>query len=73
MQLTPQELQVALIVARGATNREAGAALFLTPKTVEFHLAKIYRKLDLRSRTELAHRFGSKAWERGAPERGAST
>lgn len=56
-ELTPQELQVALIVARGATNKEAGAALFLTPKTVEFHLAKIYRKLDLRSRTELARRF----------------
>ena len=52
--LTPQELQVALLVAGGATNREAGAALFLTPKTIEFHLAKIYRKLDLRSRTELA-------------------
>lgn len=52
--LTAQELQVALLVAAGATNKEAGAALFLTPKTIEFHLAKIYRKLDLRSRTELA-------------------
>ena len=52
--LTAQELQVAMLVAGGATNREAGAALFLTPKTIEFHLAKIYRKLDLRSRTELA-------------------
>ena len=52
--LTPQELQVALVVGGGATNREAAAALFLTPKTIEFHLAKIYRKLDLRSRTELA-------------------
>lgn len=53
-QLTPQELQVVRLVASGATNREAGAALFVTPKTIEFHLAKIYRKLDLRSRTELA-------------------
>jgi DNA-binding CsgD family transcriptional regulator len=53
-ELTAQELQVAMLVAGGATNREAGAALFLTPKTIEFHLAKIYRKLDLRSRTELA-------------------
>jgi DNA-binding CsgD family transcriptional regulator len=43
-----------MVVAGGATNREAGAALFVTPKTIEFHLAKIYRKLDLRSRTELA-------------------
>jgi len=50
-ELTPQELQVALAVAKGATNREAGAALFLSPKTVEAHLGRIYRKLDIRSRT----------------------
>ena len=42
-------------MARGATNREAGAALFLSPKTIDFHLGRIYRKLDIRSRTELAH------------------
>jgi DNA-binding CsgD family transcriptional regulator len=53
-ELTPQELQVALTVARGATNREAGAALFLSPKTIEAHLGRVYRKLDIRSRTELA-------------------
>jgi len=53
-ELTPQELQVALAVGKGATNREAGAALFLSPKTVEAHLGRIYRKLDIRSRTELA-------------------
>jgi DNA-binding CsgD family transcriptional regulator len=53
-ELTPQELQVALAVAKGATNREAGAALFLSPKTVEAHLGRVYRKLDIRSRTELA-------------------
>ncbi len=53
-QLTPQELQVALIVAQGATNREVGAALFLSPKTIETHLSRIYRKLGVRSRTELA-------------------
>jgi DNA-binding CsgD family transcriptional regulator/tetratricopeptide (TPR) repeat protein len=52
--LTPQELQVALIVARGASNKEAAAALFLSPKTVEFHLGHIFRKVDVRSRTELA-------------------
>lgn len=52
--LTPQELQVALVVARGATNREAGAALFLSPKTIETHLGRVYRKLGVRSRTELA-------------------
>ena len=64
-ELTPQELQVALIVASGATNREAGARLFLSAKTVEAHLGRIYRKLGVRSRTELAARL---AGERsGAP------
>ena len=53
-QLTAHELQVALIVANGASNREAAAALFLSPKTIEFHLAHIYRKLGVRTRTELA-------------------
>jgi DNA-binding CsgD family transcriptional regulator len=52
-QLTPQELQVALQVAGGSTNREVAAALFLSPKTIEFHLRNIYRKLGIRSRTEL--------------------
>ena len=54
-QLTSQELQVALVVARGATNKEAGADLFLSPKTIETHLGRVYRKLNVRSRTELAH------------------
>jgi DNA-binding CsgD family transcriptional regulator len=53
-ELTPQELQVALAVAKGATNREAGAALFLSPKTIEAHLGRVYRKLDVHSRTQLA-------------------
>jgi DNA-binding CsgD family transcriptional regulator len=57
--LTLQELQVALKVAEGATNREAAASLFLSPKTVEAHLSRIYSKLGVRSRTELAHRFAS--------------
>lgn len=52
--LTAQELQVAQLVAEGATNREAAATLFLSTKTVEFHLHNVYRKLDLRSRSELA-------------------
>jgi DNA-binding CsgD family transcriptional regulator len=54
MTLTPQELQVALVVGGGATNREAAAALFISPKTVEFHLGNVYGKLGVRSRTELA-------------------
>ncbi len=52
--LSPQELQVALRVAEGITNREAAEALFVTTKTVEFHLGNVYRKLGIRSRTELA-------------------
>jgi DNA-binding CsgD family transcriptional regulator len=56
-ELTPQELQIALVVANGATNKEAGAALFLSPKTIESHLSRVYRKLDVRSRTELVRRL----------------
>jgi DNA-binding CsgD family transcriptional regulator/tetratricopeptide (TPR) repeat protein len=52
--LTPHEVQVALIVGRGATNKEASAALFISPKTVEAHLHHVYVKLGIRSRTELA-------------------
>ena len=52
--LTPQELQVALVLADGRTTREAAAALFLSPKTVEYHLRKVYTKLDIRSRDELS-------------------
>jgi DNA-binding NarL/FixJ family response regulator len=44
-------------VAVGASNREAAAALFLSPKTIEAHLAHVYSKLGLRSRTEVARRF----------------
>lgn len=51
--LTPQELQVTLTVAAGATNQEAAAALFLSPRTVEAHLTRVYRKLGLRSRSQL--------------------
>ena len=59
--LTPQELQVALIVAEGATNKEAASALLLSPKTVEYHLAKVYAKLGVRSRAQLARRMTSGA------------
>jgi DNA-binding CsgD family transcriptional regulator len=51
--LTPQEQRVAAAVARGASNREIAAELFLAPKTVEFHLRQIYRKLGIRGRTQL--------------------
>ncbi len=53
--LTPQELQVALAVGEGRSNRDVAAALFLSPKTIEYHLGNVYRKLDVRSRAQLAH------------------
>ena len=55
--LTAQELQIALLVAEGKTNRDVAAILFVSPKTVEFHLTRVYRKLDIRSRTELVRRM----------------
>lgn len=53
-QLTPQELQIALLLAAGRTTREAAATLFLSPKTIEYHLRSVYRKLAVNSRDELA-------------------
>ncbi|MFI0448978.1 helix-turn-helix transcriptional regulator [Actinomadura sp. 6N118] len=52
--LTPQELRIARLVAEGVSNREVAARLFLSPRTVEYHLYKIYPKLGISSRTELA-------------------
>ncbi|MGH2754407.1 MAG: helix-turn-helix transcriptional regulator [Actinomycetota bacterium] len=59
--LTAQELQVALAVADGATNKEAASALFLSPKTIEFHLGNAYRKLTITSRTQLARLLARRA------------
>jgi DNA-binding CsgD family transcriptional regulator len=52
--LTAAELRVADVAARGLTNRDIAASLFLSPKTVEMHLGRVYRKLGIGSRRELA-------------------
>jgi DNA-binding CsgD family transcriptional regulator len=55
--ITAAEARVAELVAAGRTNREVAGELFMSPKTVEAHLSRIYRKLGIRSRAELAHKL----------------
>jgi DNA-binding CsgD family transcriptional regulator len=52
--LTPQELQVARLVAQGMSNRDAAGQLFVSPRTVDFHLRNVFAKLGISSRGELA-------------------
>lgn len=70
--LTPQELGVCVLLAEGRTTREAAAALFLSPKTIEYHLRKAYTKLGVHTRAELAEQVGAPARRPGPSEGGGA-
>jgi DNA-binding NarL/FixJ family response regulator len=57
--LTPQEQQIARLAAEGLSNREIGERLFLSPRTVSTHLYRIYPKIHVSSRAELARKITS--------------
>ena len=57
--LTPRERQIVHLLLDGRTTREAAGALFLSPKTVEYHLRHVYTKLGITNRRELADLVGS--------------
>jgi DNA-binding CsgD family transcriptional regulator len=56
--LTPQQMQIARLIAEGATNREVAERMFVSPRTVDYHLRNIFQRLSITSRAELIRRFG---------------
>jgi DNA-binding NarL/FixJ family response regulator len=70
-QLTPQELQIARFVAEGQSNKEVAAQLFLSPRTIDYHLRNVFAKLGIKSRTQLA-RFPFGEEEADAQEHAAA-
>jgi len=66
-ELTPQELQIALLLSTGKTTRETAAALFLSPKTVEYHLRHVYQKLAIHSRDELEQILANQTGQTSEP------